>query len=154
MATAITNTHGWSCAVLVIQMLWAVLLQVSHFLKWWARGKLLKIYNAFISLHVWNKRFKASPGQIVPKTLSWGKKKKDHHKKRAGGMAHVVRAWGPESKPECCQRKKKNKWIPFFCIKVLHWPQKTRLKIKMESITQKFHVTKLKLSCSSDFPRN
>jgi hypothetical protein len=32
--------------------------------------------------------------------------------------------------------------------------QKTSLKIKMESLRLKFHISKLKLSCLSDCPRN
>jgi hypothetical protein len=44
--------------------------------------------------------FKASPSQIVLKTLS----RKTHHNKRAGGVAEDV---GPEFKPQYQKKKKK-----------------------------------------------
>jgi hypothetical protein len=43
--------------------------------------------------------FKASPSQIVLKTLS----RKTHHNKRAGGVAEDV---GPEFKPQYQKKKK------------------------------------------------
>jgi hypothetical protein len=49
----------------------------------------------------------SQPGQIVHKTLS----QRNHHKKRAGGVAQSE---GPEFKPQYLKKKKKKKNWPIF----------------------------------------